>query len=53
MCAWMVCSMGKKPVRQGKPEQFVTALFFPPFLVSWELELESRLIDMSLLLTDM
>lgn len=44
--------MGKKPVRRGKPEQFVTALVFLPFLVSWELELESRLTDMSLLLTD-
>lgn len=50
---WTVRGMGKKPVQQGKPEQFVTAVFSLPFLVSWELEMESWLTDVSLLLTDM
>lgn len=52
MRVWTVRGMGKKPVQQGEPEQFVTAWFFLPFLVSWELEPEGGLTDTSLLLTD-
>lgn len=52
MRVWTVRSMGKKPVQQGEPEQFVTALFFLPFLLSWELGLDRGLTDTSLLLTD-